>query len=106
MPAARVIPTDENETAYYIRVALEDRPGGMARIAGVLADEGINIASLVQHAPEAGAESRGVPVVATTHVTRDSAVHRAVDVMNAMDVVRGPVVCIPAMEEPMEFGAG
>lgn len=100
---ARVIPTDENETAYYIRVELLDRPGGMARIAQVLADEGISIASLVQHAPEGSAGDSGVPVVATTHVTRDDIVHRAVDVMNALDVVRGPVVCIPAIEERPEF---
>lgn len=100
---ARVIPTDENETAYYIRVELLDRPGGMARIAQVLADEGISIASLVQHAPEGTAGDKGVPVVATTHVTRDKIVHRAVDVMNQLDVVRGPVVCIPAIEERPEF---
>ena len=99
-----VIPTDENETAYYIRVELLDRPGGMARIAQVLADEGISIASLVQHAPEGSAGADGVPVVATTHVTRDKTVHRAVDVMNRLDVVRGPVVCIPAIEERVEFG--
>ncbi|MCB9851492.1 MAG: homoserine dehydrogenase [Phycisphaerales bacterium] len=101
--AARVVPTDENETAHYIRVELVDRPGGMARIAQVLADEGISIASLVQHAPEGSAGSEGVPVVATTHVTRDDVVHRAVDVMNKLDVVRGPVVCIPAIEERPEF---
>ncbi|HPF38113.1 MAG TPA: homoserine dehydrogenase [Phycisphaerae bacterium] len=100
--AAQIIPTDENATAYYIRVGLIDRPGGMARIAQVLADEGISIASLVQHAPEGSADD-GVPVVATTHVTRDKIVHRAVDVMNGLDVVRGPVVCIPAIEERREF---
>lgn len=99
----RIVPTDENEMAYYIRVELLDRPGGMARIAQVLADEGISIASLVQHAPEGSAGSDGVPVIATTHVTRDEKVHRAVDVMNALDVVRGPVVCIPAIEERPEF---
>lgn len=101
--AAHVIPTDENETAFYIRVALHDRPGGMARIAEVLADAGISIASLVQHSPIGANQKSGVPVMVTTHAARDRAVHDAVGVMEKLDVVCGPIVCIPAIEEHEEF---
>lgn len=102
-PPACVVPTDENDSAFYIRVHLHDRPGGMARIAQVLADENISIASLVQRSEPS---ATGVPVMVTTHAATDGAVHRAVDRISRLEAVCGPAVCIPTLDEYEEFTAG
>ncbi|MFQ5411743.1 MAG: homoserine dehydrogenase, partial [Phycisphaerae bacterium] len=95
-------PPGENVSAFYIRVGLEDRPGGMARIAAVLGDEGISIASLVQHDPHETHKGDAVPVVATTRPARDRVVRAAVRKIGALDSVIGRVVCIPALDEHVE----
>lgn len=94
----------ENETAYYLRVGLKDRPGGMAEIATVLGNHGISIASLVQHEPHEARVDDAVPVVVTTRVAKDRTVQDATKSMNALDAVVGRVVCIPTLDEHIESG--
>lgn len=87
-PAA-VSPSDfENVSRrYYMRFHVEDRPGVMAEITGVLGREGISIASVVQH--ESRAESAGiVPLVIITHKTTEGATQRALDAMIKLKSVR------------------
>jgi homoserine dehydrogenase len=87
-PAA-VSPSDfENVSRrYYMRFHVEDRPGVMAEITGVLGREGISIASVVQH--EARAEAAGiVPLVIITHKTTEGATQRALNAMIKLKSVR------------------
>ncbi|MCG8408604.1 MAG: homoserine dehydrogenase [Phycisphaerales bacterium] len=100
--AATYRPSGENETAFYLRVGLEDRPGGMARIATVLGDHGISIASLVQHEPHQASGGDAVPVVVTTRESKDSTVQAAIKAMSELDAVIGQVICIPTLDEHVE----
>ncbi|MFQ5430652.1 MAG: homoserine dehydrogenase [Phycisphaerae bacterium] len=96
-------PPGENKTAFYIRVGLLDRPGGIAEIAAVLGRRGISIASVVQHEPhETHDDDDGVPVVVMTRPTPERTARAAVDDMGKLDVVLGPVVSIPALDEHVE----
>ncbi len=94
----------ENESPFYIRVGLEDRPGGMGKIATLLGDHGISIAALVQHEPHEPRPDGAVPVLVTTRSAKDQTVRAAIAEIAALDRVIGRVVCIPIMEEHMETG--
>jgi homoserine dehydrogenase len=86
---AGVTPSDFESVSrrYYMRFHVEDRPGVMAEITGVLGREGISIASVVQH--EARAEAAGiVPLVIITHKTTEGATQRALAEMTRLKSVR------------------
>ena len=45
----KIVPIDETETAYYVRFSVSDRPGVIAEISRILADDGIGISGT--HSP-------------------------------------------------------
>jgi homoserine dehydrogenase len=59
---------------YYLRLTVVDRPGVLADIAGICRDQGISVASLIQHAH---APEEPVDIVLTTHQTRESQMQQA-----------------------------
>jgi homoserine dehydrogenase len=87
-----ILPMDQVETAYYLRVAAEDRPGVMARIAGILGDEGISIEAIQQKEPEEGATH--VPLVMLTRKVLEGSMNRAIQRIEALDSVPGKAVRI------------
>lgn len=71
---ARVTPSDFANTAsrFYLRFNVEDRPGVLGEITGILGKHDISIASVLQH--EAGADGDPhVPLVIMTHHTTEGA---------------------------------
>ena len=62
--AAEVSPVEDSVSPYYLRLAAQDRPGVLSRIAASLGRRGISIASIHQ---EASPGREGVPVTLTTH---------------------------------------
>jgi len=116
-PAARVAGTEVHQR-HFLRVLVADRPGVLARITGILGDEQISIASVIQHdatgapatgasatgapatgASATGAPATGVPLVIMTHVCGSAAVQRAIEAIDASDVVRGRSVCLGVLDE-------
>jgi homoserine dehydrogenase len=86
---ARVQPSDFDNVAgrFYMRFHVEDRPGVMAEITGVLGRAGISIASVVQH--EATPENAGiVPLVIITHKTTEGATRKAMEEMIRLKSVK------------------
>ncbi len=87
----------ELETKYYLRLRAHDRPGVMARIAGVLGDMGVSLASVIQK--ETGDDTDGVAeIVITTHEARELAVQEAVRKLEALDVVES-APCLVRIED-------
>jgi homoserine dehydrogenase len=86
-----VQPLAELESEYYLRVMAVDRPGVLARIAGVLGRHEISIASVIQRDRRAGTT---VPVVIRTHRARERNVERALKALAGLSSVRGRPVCI------------
>ena len=68
-----------------------DRPGVLARIAGILGNNEISIAAVIQREREHG---RVVPVVIRTHHARETALRRAVRAIDRLSVVRGRATAI------------
>ncbi len=71
-------------------------------IATLLGKLDISIASLVQHEPHGASVGGGVPIVVTTRPTKDRTIQSAIAAINALDVVTGPVVCIPVLDEHVD----
>jgi len=84
-------PIQDLVTPYYFRVSALDRPGVLSRIAGILSDHQISIASVIQK----GRGGRGpVPVVMLTHEARENEVQKAISSIDALDVVAEKTVVI------------
>jgi homoserine dehydrogenase len=80
----RVSPMDERVGLYYVRVMVYDNPGVFADIAGALRDSEISIESAIQRGR---VENGVVPVVLTTHETREASMKHALDLIGALDSV-------------------
>ena len=83
---ARLVALDDLHSEYYLRFMVVDRPGVLARIAGILGSNEISIAAVIQREREHG---RVVPVVIRTHHARETALRRAVRAIDRLRVVRG-----------------
>ena len=79
------------ETRYYMRFMATDKPGVLARIAGVLGRHHISIASVHQKERRA---ARIVPVVMMTHEAKESDVRRALQAIDRLGFVKHPTVAI------------
>ena len=82
---------------HYLRYAIADRPGQLARIARTLGQRGVSIASVVQH-PGSGDASEGVPLVITTHAADPAAVCGAVSDAQKAGLSLNEPVCLPVAE--------
>ncbi|MDO5117692.1 MAG: homoserine dehydrogenase [Eggerthellaceae bacterium] len=69
-----IMPIDEIETKYYIRFTVKDRPGVLASVARVFADNGVSLYSVVQRG-QAGAEE--VDLLYVTHEAKEKAIRTA-----------------------------
>ncbi|MFH1418564.1 MAG: homoserine dehydrogenase [Planctomycetota bacterium] len=96
---AKIRPAGGNKSPFYVRVGLVDRPGGIGRIATLMGEQGISIATIVQHESAEERPSEVVPVVVTTHAVKESSVWQALSLMELLDIVVDRPVCIPLLNE-------
>lgn len=89
------IPITLNRSAYYLRFRVEDRPGIIATLAKVLADQGISILSVLQLPIE---NWRDLPFVITVEPTSEECVRAAVREMQYLKFLLEPPLAMP-MEE-------
>jgi homoserine dehydrogenase len=68
---------------FYLRFNVDDRPGVMAEIAGILGRHRISIASVIQHETEEEAEGV-VPLVIMTHTATEGAMRQAQEEINCL----------------------
>ena len=74
-------------TCYYFRFAVLDRPGVLSKIAGILGQNQISIAAVIQKGRQV---EESVPIVMLTHEALESSVQKALREINHLDVVAGP----------------
>ncbi len=81
---------DGTEAAHYLRLALTDAPGVLAKVAAALGDAGVSINRMRQyeHATEEA------PVLIVTHKTRRAALDAALARIAALDVCRAAPVAL------------
>jgi homoserine dehydrogenase len=100
-PPADVLPFEQLETRYYLRLTARDVPGVLAEIAEALGRNGISLSAVLQHEVDRG---QHVPVVITTHLAREGSMRQALREIDALTTVRPPTVCLRIMDQPKEFG--
>jgi len=72
--SARIRPITDISCLYYLRFTVDDKPGVLSDIAGILGRFNISIESVIQHGRNRG---RSVPLVIMTHTARESDVQKA-----------------------------
>jgi homoserine dehydrogenase len=84
----RVMPRDHERVPgrYYLRFHVEDHPGVLAKITGVLGRHGISISSVLQQ--ESEDNSTIVPLVIMTHTATEGATRKALAEIDALDCTR------------------
>lgn len=87
-----VLPVNEIETAYYLRITVKDEVGQMAKIAQILSSNNINIEAIIQKEPDG--EAAVVPLILLTHNVREKLMDQAIAELEALDSVTRPVVRI------------
>ena len=98
---AKVLPFDQLQSRYYLRMAAKDQPGVLAQVTAALSRQSISLSSILQH--EASG-NENVPVVITTHVAREGAMQAALNEINALPTIAPPTVCLRIIDQPKEFG--
>lgn len=83
---------------FYLRFAIRDRPGTLAKIAGILGDHSISIASVIQHEVPEPASGTYVPLIIMTHDASEGSVREALAFADRLEIVHGPSVCLPVTE--------
>ncbi|AFU97900.1 homoserine dehydrogenase [Simiduia agarivorans] len=91
-PNPNILSMDEVETAYYLRLLAEDRPGVLAKIANILAEAHISVEALIQKEPINGAAE--VPLILLTSRGRERQLMLAIDKIEALSEVHGGVTHI------------
>ncbi|OOZ41997.1 homoserine dehydrogenase [Solemya pervernicosa gill symbiont] len=87
-----ILPMEEIETAYYLRIHVSDKPGVIADVSRILADQQISIEAILQK--EQPADADWVPVIMLTHRIREKQMNEAIKQIEALDTVKEQVVRI------------
>ena len=83
---------EEVETSYYLRLRVLDRPGVLADITRILADQSISIDAMVQKEPSEGEEQ--VDIIMLTHLTLEKNINDAIERIESLPVISGKVTRI------------
>jgi len=87
-----ILPMDDVETAYYLRMQALDKPGVLAEVARILGDNGISIEALIQKEP--GEHADTVPLIMLTHRVRERAMNDAIARIEALESIPGSITRI------------
>lgn len=79
-----VLPIEDTQTAYYLRISVEDKPGVLSSIAQILSQAGISIEALIQKEPREGQDLVSVIILTNCALERDiiSAIEKIEDLVS------------------------
>ncbi|MGB7650651.1 MAG: homoserine dehydrogenase [Gallionella sp.] len=89
MADLKILPMSEVQTSYYLRLRVQDKPGVLADITRILADEQISIDAVIQKEPGEGEDQ--TDLIMLTHLTREKRINAAIAKIEALGVVAGKV---------------
>jgi len=85
-----ILPLAEVQTSYYLRLRVEDRPGVLAEITRILADQSISIDAMIQKEPGEGEEQ--TDIILLTHLTREKHIDAAIAKIESLPVVKAKII--------------
>ncbi len=80
---------DDVICSYYLRILVDDQPGVLAQITGLLAKRNISIESLIQKRPDAQGRAS---LIIVTHEALESDMNAALDTIADLPVVEQPAI--------------
>jgi homoserine dehydrogenase len=87
---------EEIFTNYYFRFSALDRPGVLSKISGILGENNISIAAVIQK----GRQQAGpVPIVMNTHKSKEKNVQKAIKEIDKLDIIHGKTIVIRIEDE-------
>jgi homoserine dehydrogenase len=84
-----VLAAQEIKTAYYLRLNAEDKPGVLADVTKILANQSISIEAIIQKEPLKGETS--LPIIMLTQQTLEKEMNTAIEKMEALPTIIGKV---------------
>jgi homoserine dehydrogenase len=85
-------PIADLQSEYYLRFMAVDRPGVLAKIAGILGEHNISIAAVIQR--DRGEGDVTVPLVMRTHLASEHNLNAALNLVDQLSIVQGKSVSI------------
>ena len=92
----KVLPMDEVQSSYYLRLRVADKFGVLADITRILADQQISIEAMMQKEPGEGEDQ--ADLIMLSHLTREKQINAAIKKIEALGVLVGQVTKL-RMEE-------
>ena len=87
-----ILPIQEIETAYYLRMYAIDKPGVVADVTKILGDSDISIEAILQKEPVGNASC--IPVIFLTQCVREKTMNGAIAQIEKLDAIDGKVMRI------------
>ena len=85
-----VLPMEQVETAYYLRMMANEKPGVLAQVTKILGERGISIEAIEQK----GHATEQVPVVLLTNRVVEGQMNAAITAIEALDDIIGQITRI------------
>jgi homoserine dehydrogenase len=92
MGELKILPIDEVESAYYLRIRVADQAGVIADITRILADAKISIDAVLQR--EAADNEQQTDLILLTHLTTEGQANASIARIQALPTVLGKVIRI------------
>ncbi|MDE0799000.1 MAG: ACT domain-containing protein, partial [Nitrosomonadaceae bacterium] len=87
-----ILPMEEVETSYYLRLQALDRPGVLADITCILAELEISIDAMIQKEPKKDEEQ--VDIIVLTHLSIEKNINAAITRIEELSSVMGKITRI------------
>src|SRR5512143_922964 len=87
-----ILPVEEIETAYYLRLQAEDKPGVLAEVTRILGESQISIEAVLQKEPAEGESS--VPIIMLTRRVQERNMNEAISQIEKLKAISGSVTRI------------
>jgi len=87
-----ILSIDDVETAYYLRMQALDKPGVLADVTRILADQQISIEAIIQKEPTPNMQS--VSVIILTHKVQERRMNAAIQRIEALGSISGAITRI------------
>ena len=94
MSTLPILPLDEVVTSFYLRLRVADKAGVLAKITGILAEQGISIDAVIQREADevSGEDGNQTDLIILTHDTTEGGMNKALAAMQALPTVLAPIV--------------
>ncbi len=87
-----ILPMEKVETAYYLRMQADDKPGVLAEVTRILGEKEISIEAIIQKEPMAGSDKANIIIL--THRVLENNMNKALNEVEALNTIQGEVTRI------------